>query len=234
MPSLTETAASNGKGTLAGLRQRPATPAPIRRRQVPWIVAGVLLVVGCALVFGVASLRVAKGERVLAVTRGVPVGQVLEASDLAVVSVSPQAGLDPLPASAEAGFLGRPVAVALVAGTLLAPADLGSPPPGSSGADVVALAVKAGAFPPSLGPGERVEVVPVSGGPGTTSGSTGPISGPLQPVKAVVVAVDAAPAGSSAEAVVSLDVAPSDATEVASLAAAGEAALVLVASGPRS
>ena len=235
MPRVTETTSSNGKGTLAGLRQRPAPPGTLgRRRQVPWIVAGVLLVVGCALAFGVASLRVAKGERVLAIARAVPVGQVLQAGDLEVVRVSPSSGLDPVPASAEAGLLGRPAAVALVTGTLLTPADLGTPPPRAAGSDVVALALKAGAYPPSLGPGARVEVVPVTGGPGTISGSAAPLSGQLNPVKAVVVGIDAAPAGSSADEVVSLQVAPSDAAGVASLAAAGQAALVELPSGTGS
>ncbi len=234
MPSLTETTSSNGKGTLAGLRQRPAPPGTLgRRRQVPWIVAGVLLVVGCALAFGVASLRVAKGERVLAIARAVPVGQVLQPGDLQIVQVSPSSGLDPVPASAEAGLLGRPAAVALVAGTLLTPGDLGTPPPGAAGSDVVALALKAGAYPPSLAPGERVEVVPVTGA-GTTSVSAAPLSGRLHPVEAVVVGIDAAPGGSSADAVVSLDVAPGDATGVASLAAAGQAALVELPSGTGS
>jgi hypothetical protein len=232
MPTVTETT-SNGKGAVATLRQRPAaTAAPRgRRRQVPWVVGGVLLVVGCALAFGVASLRIAKGEQVLVVARSVRVGQVVQASDLRVVRVQRATGLDPEPASGEAGVLGRPAAVTLVPGTLLTSADVGSPPPGAAGSDVVALALKAGAYPPSLGAGERVEVVPVVGGTdSTTSGSGAPVSGQLSTVRAVVVAVDQAPAGSSADAVVSLQVAPSDAAEVASLAAAGQAALVVVSS----
>lgn len=231
MPTVTETTSSNGKGALASLRQRPAPPRPVgRRRQVPWIVGGVLLVVGCALAFGVASLRVAQGEEVLAVAQPVAAGQVVQAGDLRVVRVSPASGLDPVPSSNEAGILGRPAAVALVPGTLLTAADLGAPPP-AAGSDVVALALKAGAYPPSLGAGERVEVIPVVGGAGTTSGSATPVSGQLNPVRAIVVSVDQAPQGSSADAVVSLQVAPSDAAEVASLAAAGQAALVVVPSG---
>ena len=230
MPAVTETTASNGKGALAGSRQRPVPPVPTgRRRQVPWIVTGVLLVVGCALAFGVASLRIAKGEQVLAVAQEVPVGHVLQASDLRVVRVSPASGLDPVLASAEATFLGRPAAVALVPGTLLTPADLGPSPLGAGAFDVVALALKAGAYPPSLGPGEQVDVVPVIGGTSTSSAAALP--GQFNPVQAFVVAVDAAPAGSSAAAVVSLEVPPSDAAEVASLAAAGQAALVMVPSG---
>ena len=231
MPTVTETTSSNGKGALSSLRQRPAQPRPVgRRRQVPWIVGGVLLVVGCALAFGVASLRVARGEEVLAVARPVAAGQVVQAGDLRVVRVSPASGLDPVSSSNEAAVLGRPAAVALVPGTLLTAADLGAPPP-AAGSDVVALALKAGAYPPSLGPGERVEVVPVVGAAGTSSGSATPVSGQLSPVRAIVVSVDQAPQGSSADAVVSLQVAPSDAAEVASLAAAGQAALVVVPSG---
>jgi hypothetical protein len=56
MPVMTETTSTNGKGALNARRQKPAAPSAVqRRRQVPWIVAGVLLVVGCALAFGVAS-----------------------------------------------------------------------------------------------------------------------------------------------------------------------------------
>jgi hypothetical protein len=231
MRSATETVSSNGKGAIAGVRPRPAPPSGLgRRRQVPWIVGGVLLVVGCALAFGVASLRAQRGEEVLAVARAVPAGQLLGAGDLQVVKVSASSGLDPVPAATEAGLLGRPAAVGLVAGTLLTPADLGSPPPGTAGSDVVALALKAGAYPPSLGPGERVEVVPVTRSAATSSGPA-PLSGQLGSVRAVVVGLDQAPAGSSAQVVVSLEVAPSDAAEVASLAAAGEAALVVLPSG---
>ena len=67
MPVTTETTLSNGKGALsAGTKSSARSPIQ-RRRQVPWIVAGVLLVVGCALAFGVASVRAAQGVQVLAV-----------------------------------------------------------------------------------------------------------------------------------------------------------------------
>lgn len=238
MPTTTETV-SNGKTATKGLRPAPGAspPASGRRRQVPWIVTGVLLVVGCALAFGVASVRASHGEVVLVVAQPVPAGQVLQASDLRAVRLSPPSGLQPVQLSSEANVVGRPVAVALVPGTLLTPADVGSGSAGSAASDVVALALKAGGFPPSLGPGQSVEVVPV---PGTTSaGSTSSVSsssgsGQLSLVRAVVVGVEAAPVGSSAAAVVSLQVLPSDASEVASLGAAGDAVLVVVPSGSGS
>ena len=96
---------------------------------------------------------------------------------------------------------------------------------------MVAVALKAGAYPPSLGPGGRVDVVPVVGG--SSSGST-PISGQSSSIGAVVLSVDATPAGSSADAVVSLQVNAADADEVAALAAAGQIALVELPSGSGS
>jgi hypothetical protein len=222
MPVMTETTSTNGKGALNARRQKPAAPSAVqRRRQLPWIVAGVLLVVGCALAFGVASVRASHGEDVLALARSVPAGRVVQPGDLRVVKVTPTAGLDPVPAVSESSTVGRPAAVALVAGTLLTPADLGTPSGGSG--DVVAVALKAGAYPPSLGPGGRVDVVPVVGG--SSSGSA-PVSGQSGSIGAVVLSVDATPAGSSADAVVSLQVNPADADEVAALAAAGQIALV--------
>jgi hypothetical protein len=230
MPVTTETTSTNGKGTLNARRQKVAAPSAVqRRRQVPWIVAGVLLVVGCALAFGVASVRASHGEDVLALARSVPAGRVVQPGDLRVVKITPTAGLDPVPALSESSTVGRPAAVALVAGTLLTPADLGAPPGGSG--DVVSVALKAGAYPPSLGPGGRVDVVPVVG---SSSSGSAPVSGQSGSIGAVVLSVDATPAGSSADAVVSLQVNPADADEVAALAAAGQIALVELPSGSGS
>ena len=230
MPVTTETTTTNGKGALSASRTRPAAPSAVpRRRQVPWIVAGVLLVVGCALAFGVASVRASHGEAVLAVARSVPAGHVVQPGDLRVVKVTPSAGLEPVLAVSESSALGRPAAVALVAGTLLTLADLGAPSGGSG--DVVAVALKAGAYPPSLGPGGRVDVVPVVSG--SSSGST-PVSGQSGSIGALVLSLDPTPAGSNADAVVSLQVNPADAYEVAALAAAGQIALVEVPSGSGS
>jgi hypothetical protein len=230
MPVTTETTSTNGKGALSARRQGSAAPSAVqRRRQVPWIVAGVLLVVGCALAFGVASVRASHGEDVLALARSVPAGRAVQPGDLRVVKVTPTAGLDPVLAVRESSTVGRPAAVDLVAGTLLTPADLGTRSGGSG--DVVAVALKAGAYPPSLGPGGRVDVVPVVGG--SSSGSA-PISGQSGSIGAVVLSVDATAPGSSADAVVSLQVNPADADEVAALAAAGQIALVELPSGSGS
>ena len=125
-------------------------------------------------------------------------------------------------------MIGRSVAVPLVAGALLTTSELGATSPVASGSDVVAVGLKAGAFPPDLAPGDRVQVVPVSSsdsGSGTgnlTSGS---------PVAATVVAVEPASADTGSPTVFSLLVSKGDADEVASFAAAGEASLVQVGAG---
>ncbi|MHB1927988.1 MAG: SAF domain-containing protein [Acidimicrobiales bacterium] len=225
MSVLTERASTNGKTPTAPVRAKAASSPVARRRQVPWIVAGVVLVVGCALAFGLASLRASGGEEVLAVAVPVPAGQAISASDLRAVRVSPTAGLQPVAAAAETTMVGRPAAVALVPGTLLTAGDVGTASAAEAGTAVVAMALKAGDYPPSLGPGAQVEVVPVAT---TTSGAATPVTGQLRTVVAVVMGVEAAPSGSSADAVVSLQVDPSDAAEVAQLGAAGQAVLVQI------
>lgn len=230
MPVLTEKVSSNGKATATATGTMLGRPAPAaRRRQVPWIVAGVVLVVGCALAFAVASVRMSTGTEVLAVAQPVPAGQTLTASDLRIVRLSRAVGLNPVLAGSEGSVLGRPAAVALVPGTLLVSGDVGSPPAAAAGFATVALALKAGAFPPSLGPGDQVAVVPVA----ATSASSGgaPLTGSLRTVQAVVVEVGQAPSGSSADSIVTLQVSPTDAAQVAQLAAAGQAALVQLPAG---
>ena len=193
---------------------------PGRRRQIPLVVVGVLLVVGCALGFADTSLSLASHEDVLVVAQPLAAGQVLSSSDLRAVKVSTGTGLDVVPVGAEASLVGRPAAVPLVAGALLTEGEVGAAPPTSAGADVVAVALKVGLFPPDLTPGDRVQVVPVV----TSASSTA--AAPGSPVNATVLGVEPAPAASNAATVISLQVAKTDADAVASLAAAGEVSLV--------
>ena len=67
-------------------RRAPARPRPaprrMRRRSVPLAAAGVLLVVGCALVFAVGWLQAGHRQPVLALAQPVAAGQVITAADL--------------------------------------------------------------------------------------------------------------------------------------------------------
>ena len=223
MATTATTARTNGQR--AGERARPTgSRGSGRRRQLPLVVVGVLLVLGCALAFTDASLHLGSREEVLVLARPVAAGQVLTGGDLRAARVSTGSGLDVVLSGEEATVVGRRAAVPLVAGSLLTASEVGSPPPVGSGFDVVAVGLKAGAYPPELAPGDRVQVVPVtsssSGGTGTASVTTG------SPVGATVISIAPAPSGSGTPTVISLQVSTADADEVASLAAAGQASLV--------
>jgi hypothetical protein len=209
-------------------RRTLSSPAFGRRRQLPLVAVGVLLVVGCSLVFADASLHLGTREEVLAVAQPVAAGQVLSPADLRAVEVSTGSGLSVVAAGAEGSVLGRRAAVGLLPGSLLTAAEVGSSPAVGAGSDVVALGLKPGAYPPDLAPGDRVEVVPV---PGTSSGGTTGLVSAGSPVDATVLAVEGAPVGSGAPTVLSLAVAPRDAGEVAALAAAGQASVVEIGAG---
>lgn len=224
------TSRTSTDGRQASNGARPATARPRtagRRRQVPLVVVGVLLVIGCALAFTDASLHLGSREEVLVVSQPLAAGQVLTPGDLRAAKVSTGSGLSVVPVAEESSVVGRNVAVPLVAGALLTSGEVGSASPVGPGSDVVALALKAGSFPPDLAAGDRVQVVPVSSpsNSGTASSSAG------SPLAATVLAVEAAPAGSDSGTVFSLQVAKSDADEVASLGAADEASLVQVGTG---
>jgi flagellar basal body P-ring formation chaperone FlgA len=236
MTTTAERTTMNKRG--ASANARPAAPhSPLRgRRQLPLVVIGVLLVLGGALAFADASLHLGSRQEVLVVSQRLAAGDVLTARDVSSVRMSTGSGVAVIALSDEAGVIGRPVAVPLVAGALLTRAEIGSPSPVAAGSDVVAVGLKPGQYPPDLAPGDRVLVVPVasssssvpvpsgSGSSGSTSSSTGTVS-------ATVLTVDVPSADSQNPTVFSLRVSSGGIQEVAALAAAGDASLVQVGSG---
>ena len=226
MTSTTAPTRTNGSKAPSGARPAGARARPAaRRRQLPLVVVGVLLVIGGALAFADASLHLGSREEVLVVSEPLAAGQVITSSDLETVHVSTGTGLQVVTAGDEASVVGSPVAVPLVAGALLTRAELGSTAPVASGSDVVAVGLKAGQYPPDLAPGDRVQVVPV------TSPSSSSLTPAGSPVSATVLAVDVASVESDSPTVFSLQVSTRDADEVAALAAANEASLIQLASG---
>lgn len=236
-PSRNSGPAASGSARPAGVRASPGR----RRRHLPLVVVGVMVVIGCALAFADVSLRSGHGAEVLVVAQPVPAGQVLTGGDLRAVKLSAPSGVASVPAGEEQAVLGQPAAVPLTPGSVLTRAEVGSGALVGAGSDVVAAALKAGAYPPDLAPGDKVQVIPVSSASGSSvsgssvsgsssaTGSAGPTA--QGPLPATVMAVQGPSAASGSPAVVSLVVARSDAAEVASLAAAGEVALVEVGGG---
>ncbi|WP_344396296.1 SAF domain-containing protein [Streptomyces vastus] len=148
----------------SGPEQRPAVTGA-RRRRLGWAWAGLGAVVVSAVGFTLVAQAAGEREQVLVLARDVPAGRVLKPGDLRVVEVAADAGVVPL---ADRGtVLGRQARVPLLAGSLLAPGQVGAradfPPKGFS---QVALAVEPGGAPPDLARGERVAVLPGPDGAG--------------------------------------------------------------------
>lgn len=164
---------------MTALQYRPRTngdvatrlsPQP-RARNVPWIVVGVVLVVGGALGFALLASRLANRQPVLALRRSVPAGQVIKAADLKVIGIAVDGQLVGMPASARSQVVGRPAAVDLAADTMLTRADVGTGTGLDPSKAVVGLALKAGQLPTDdLGPGARVVLLDTGDQATTTSG----------------------------------------------------------------
>ncbi|WP_258018175.1 SAF domain-containing protein [Streptomyces noursei] len=149
-----------------------------RRRRLGWVWAGLGAVVVSAVGFTMVAKVVGHRDRVLALARDVPVGRVLQPSDLRVVEVAAEAGV--VPVADRGTVLGRRVKVPLVAGALLAPRQVGTPvtfPP--KGSSQVSLAVEPGGAPPELARGERVAVLPGPTGGGAAQTDEGQASAPV-------------------------------------------------------
>ena len=151
-----------------------------------WVWAGVGAVVVSAVGFTWVVQSAGQRDQVLVLARDVPAGRVLGSGDLRAVAVAADAGVVPL--AERDSVLGRKAKVPLVAGSLLAPGQVGTegsfPPKGLS---QVALAVEVGGAPPDLSPGERVAVLPGPVGASAVAGTeeeASPVAGTVTGVRA--------------------------------------------------
>ncbi len=224
-----------------GLRLEPRG----RRRRPALAVGSLALVVACVAVFVSLYMRAGEGVPVLAVSRAVAQGQVLQATDLSVVKIATISRIATLPAADGTAVVGRRAAEPLAPNTLLTASELVtnfSPPTGDA---IVGIAAKDGQLPASgVVPGESVDVVltGLPGAPSSTAASAGPTSGnasiELDAPGTVLVSdakvlevLPAAPSSGSGGVVVSLLTSSTTAPVVASAAVAGQVALVVVAPG---
>ncbi|MEU7474336.1 hypothetical protein AB0A63_00015 [Lentzea sp. NPDC042327] len=153
-----------------------------KRRSVPHLIFGSVLVVGCAAGGLIAAQQLGERQEVVALARPVEVGHVILQQDLVGVNLAVDDAVKVVPASAAASVVGRPVAYSLPVGMLLTDDVLGPPRVPADGRAIAALGLKPGQFPPELSAGSNVVVL----APGTNEGSS---SGSW---RAVVVAVDRA------------------------------------------
>jgi hypothetical protein len=224
------TASANGSWVTGG--KKPAVSrlrGAGRRRSVPHLLLGALLVLACAAAFLVVSLNSGNREPVLALARPVTVGQVLTAQDLRQVNVAVDPGVSVVDASQAASVVGRTLSTNLPAGALLTPDAVGGGPVPVAGQAIAALALKSGQFPPEVSPGTHVSVVFVPGQAGGAAASPPtPDSSTVWP--AVVTSVTSPP--NVQTTVVSVQLSEAAARQVAAVPA-GQLSLVMLSGGGR-
>ena len=206
--------AGDGRPGTAG---PPPTP-PTRGLRLPQLAVGLLLT-GCAAL-GFVLWNAASTHRapVLALAQDVERGHVLELDDLRIVHVGADGGIATLPDDQAASVLGRVAVTDLSAGTLVVPDQFVQASALTPGAGVVGLALAPGQYPsPQLRIGDLVNVLDVS-------------SGQRVVVEAAeVVGIESI--GTQGQRFISILAGEQAAGEVASVAAAGEVRLILVARG---
>ena len=215
----------------AGRAGRGPWRAARRRRRLPFVALGGLLVIVCVLAYAYGAAQLGDRVQVLAVARPVAAGQAITAADLKQVSAARDPGVRLVPAAQAVEVVGRTAVVPLVAGTLLTPELLGDAafPPG--GQVTASVAVKPGQYPQGLAAGAKVSVyvaaVQDGGQPAPAASSTASGSTPAR-LSAVVLGVDLAGDGAGST-VITLLLAASDAPQLAAAPAGG---VVLMQTSP--
>lgn len=211
---------SSGANGSRALRLEPVA----RERSVPWMVIGILLIAGGALLFVLLAGRLDERQPVLAMRRAIPAGQVIRNGDLKVVKLSVDGRLSGIPSSMRAEIVGKPAATDLAADTLLARASVGTGEGLSPGKAVIGLALKPGQLPADdVVSGSRVVVLDT--GESTGGGRAAPEAIAEGRVTSVREHDSGIGAGTIAVSVV---VDEDEAPRIAAANAAGRVALVLV------
>jgi hypothetical protein len=204
---------------------------PGRRRSVPHLALGALLVVVCALGFALIATDTDHRRSVLSLVRPVTVGQRLTGGDLRSVSISASSGVDTISASDSSTIIGQPLAVTLPAGALLTRSEIGAAtmPPGQA---LVAVAVKAGQFPPSLAAGARVHLILTPASSALTNATGSPAAPAIGQTGSgwVATVTDVQTLPNEQGSVVSVLLAQDDAEQVAAIAS-GQINIVVVSGG---
>ncbi|NHC25412.1 hypothetical protein G6553_19825 [Nocardioides sp. IC4_145] len=194
---------------------------PLRRRRRRWVLAlCAALVAAGGLGTAFAFTSVNDTQEVLVVSNDIKRGETIEAGDLAVVRVSVDPALTPVPGSQKAELEGSRAAVDLWAGTLLtAQAVTDNLVPGE-GESLVGISLTPAQMPsePLYG-GDVVRIV-------TTPGDQGEITD-REPVTIEATVVGVNRVEETGETVVDVSVPEAEAAELAARAATGRVALVL-------
>lgn len=224
---------AGGAATRWAGREEGRAPARVsgvpRPRHVPYLLIGVLLVLGCTMGGVLLALHLGDRESVLVLARPVSVGQQLDARDLREVSLSKDSGVDAVPAHSRGSVEGRSVAYSLPAGALLTESALGDPRIPPAGQAVAAVGLKTGQFPAGLQPGNLVTVVAAPANGSASSGSSAG-EGTVGAMSWQAAVTDVRAFRDDQMTVVTLQLAESDARELAA-APEGTVRIVVVHGG---
>ena len=194
----------------------PATATIRPRRNLRWILIGVLAICLGGLGSAVLYTRVADATSVLKANRTIHRGELIGPTDLGPVSLGSHLGVETVPAERAAELIGKTALLDLSDGALVTPASIGEPEvvPGFSR---LGLKLAPGQVPVSpLPAGTSVVLVPLStGNDGKTAGSS---------YRATIAVAPASLADGSTS--LEVMVADADSDEVARLAAAGRLVVV--------
>lgn len=141
----------------------PSTPDARRprvrlRRQPAWLIGGILAVCLGGLASAFLVMNVAQTDEVLAVTATVHRGDVIEASDLSVVSLGAAEALHTVPSTAVDDVVGQTALMDLPEGALVVAGSYG-PNPLAAGSVRIGVRLEAGRYPTGLVAGDAVGVV---------------------------------------------------------------------------
>lgn len=149
-----------------GVAQRAPTVPRIagnRVRRPPWVVLGVVAVLGGALAGGLVSQSAGERISVLVAARDVAAGQTIEAADLRVVDVAVDGDASVVPASKRADVVGRVASGLIPKGGLIAAGQLTSGSVLAADEVVIGAALGPGELPvANLRAGDRVRLVEVA------------------------------------------------------------------------
>jgi hypothetical protein len=223
-----------------GLEDRPTVAAPRagrgpwraarRRRRLPLVALGGLLVIVCVLGYAWGAVRLGDRVQVLAVARPVAAGQALTVADLRQVSAAQDPGVQLIAAAQADQVVGRTAVVPLLPGTLLTSSLVGEAAFPPVGKVTASLALKPGQYPQGLANGARVAVYASGAGDGQAAPANNAKAAEPTPVRlqAVVLGVDLAGDGQGATVITLL----LDASDGPRLAAAPAGGVVLMQTAP--
>jgi hypothetical protein len=234
IPRLRRTAAGepNAADQRPAVERDPANrlPEPPRiagRRNPRWIALGVVALCLGGLLSYLLYAQVAAQSAVVAMSRTVHRGAVIQATDLTTTTVNGATKVSTVPAAELQSLVGKRAAYDLVEGSLVPAAAVDTPPLPAAGRAVVGLKLDQGRAPFGLLPASsQVRLVPVPAGEQATAGQPAAAQsanpGPIYLGRVV----DVTDGADGTSVLINVDVPEADAAAIAQLAAQNRIAVL--------